>query len=150
MSQNPIDLKSNFRFPEVIRHKDLSDDRLFLVVDAGPSLAGILINSTDGTHPVYHFPFEDPSDFEKVGEVSAEFALIINKFKEGILMNPSKERAKVELDELNMRIKKLKRFVEGERIATVSPEMADLLKEQLVVMRKYAEILHKRLDIFED
>lgn len=150
MSQNPIDLKPRFKFPEVIRHKDLSDDRLFLVVNAGPSLAGILLNSTDGTHSVYHFPFEDPSDFEKVGEVSAEFALIINKFKEGISMNPAKERAKVEFDELNMRLNKLKRFVEGERITTVSDEMADLLRQQYAVMQQYHDILKKRIVLMED
>lgn len=38
-------------------------------------------------------------------------------------MNPTKERARVELDELKIRINKLKRFVEGERITTVSDEV---------------------------
>lgn len=65
-------------------------------------------------------------------------------------MNPQKERAKVELDELKIRINKLKRFVEGERITTVSPEMASLLREQYVVMRQYSEILKKRISIMED
>ena len=52
-------------------------------------------------------------------------------------MNPTKERARVELDELKIRISKLKRFVEDERITTVSPEMADLLRQQYAVMKEY-------------
>ena len=51
-------------------------------------------------------------------------------------MNPIKERVKVELDELQMRLTKLKRFVESERIATVSDEMADLLRQQYAVMQQ--------------
>lgn len=65
-------------------------------------------------------------------------------------MNPTKERAKVELDELKIRINKLKRFVEGERITTVSTEMAGLLRQQYVVMREYHEILKKRISLMED
>jgi hypothetical protein len=65
-------------------------------------------------------------------------------------MNPTKERAKVELDELKIRINKLKRFVEGERITTVSDEMADLLRQQYAVMKEYYEILKKRISLMED
>lgn len=65
-------------------------------------------------------------------------------------MNPAKERAKVELDELKIRINKLKRLIEGERITTVSPEMADLLRQQYVAMREYCEILKKRISLMED
>lgn len=65
-------------------------------------------------------------------------------------MNPTKERAKVELDELKIRINKLKRFVEGERITTVSSEMADLLRQQYAVMKEYYEILKKRISLMED
>ena len=65
-------------------------------------------------------------------------------------MNPTKERANVELDELKIRINKLKRFVEGECITTVSPEMADLLRQQYAVMKEYYEILKKRISLMED
>ena len=65
-------------------------------------------------------------------------------------MNPTKERARVELDELKIRINKLKRFVEGERITTVSDEMADLLRQQYAVMKEYYEILKKRITLMED
>lgn len=65
-------------------------------------------------------------------------------------MNPTKERARVELDELKIRINKLKRFVEGERITTVSDEMADLLRQQYVVMQQYRDILKKRIALMED
>ena len=65
-------------------------------------------------------------------------------------MNPTKERARVELDELKIRINKLKRFVEGERITTVSDEMADLLRQQYTVMQQYRDILKKRIALMED
>ncbi len=65
-------------------------------------------------------------------------------------MNPIKERVKVELDELKMRLTKLKRFVEGERITTVSDEMADLLRQQYAVMQQYRDILKKRIALMED
>ena len=65
-------------------------------------------------------------------------------------MNPIKERVKVELDELQMRLTKLKRFVESERIATVSDEMADLLRQQYAVMQQYRDILKKRIALMED
>lgn len=65
-------------------------------------------------------------------------------------MNPTKERAKVELDELKMRLTKLKHFVESERITTVSDEMADLLRRQYAVMKEYYEILKKRISLMED
>ena len=65
-------------------------------------------------------------------------------------MNPIKERVKVELDELQMRLTKLKRFVESERITTVSDEMADLLRQQYAVMKEFYEILKKRIALMED
>ena len=65
-------------------------------------------------------------------------------------MNPTKERAKVELDELKMRLTKLKHFVESERITTVSDEMADLLRQQYAVMKEYRDILKKRIALMED
>lgn len=65
-------------------------------------------------------------------------------------MNPIKERVKVELDELQMRLTKLKRFVESERITTVSDEMADLLRKQYAVMQQYRDILKKRITLMED
>ena len=65
-------------------------------------------------------------------------------------MNPIKERVKVELDELQMRLTKLKHFVESERITTVSDEMADLLRRQYAVMKEYYEILKKRISLMED
>ena len=65
-------------------------------------------------------------------------------------MNPIKERVKVELDELTMRLTKLKHFVEGERITTVSDEMADLLRQQYAVMQQYRDILKKRIALMDD
>lgn len=65
-------------------------------------------------------------------------------------MNPIKERVKVELDELQMRLTKLKHFVESERITTVSDEMADLLRQQYAVMQQYRDILKKRIVLMED
>lgn len=65
-------------------------------------------------------------------------------------MNPIKERVKVELDELQMRLTKLKRFVESERITAVSDEMADLLRQQYAVMQQYRDILKKRIALMED
>lgn len=65
-------------------------------------------------------------------------------------MNPIKERVKVELDELTMRLTKLKHFVEGERITTVSDEMADLLRQQYAIMKQYRDILKKRISLMED
>ena len=65
-------------------------------------------------------------------------------------MNPIKERVKVELDELQMRLTKLKHFVESERITTVSDEMADLLRQQYAVMQQYRDILKKRIILMED
>lgn len=65
-------------------------------------------------------------------------------------MNPIKERVKVELDELKMRLTKLKHFVESERITTVSDEMADLLRQQYAVMQQYRDILKKRIALMED
>ena len=65
-------------------------------------------------------------------------------------MNPIKERVKVELDELQMRLTKLKRLVESERITTVSDEMADLLRQQYAVMQQYRDILKKRIALMED
>ena len=65
-------------------------------------------------------------------------------------MNPIKERVKVELDELQMRLTKLKRFVESERITTVSDEMADLLRQQYAIMKQYRDILKKRIALMED
>ena len=65
-------------------------------------------------------------------------------------MNPTKERVKVELDELQMRLTKLKHFVESERITTVSDEMADLLRQQYAVMQQYRDILKKRIALMED
>ena len=51
-------------------------------------------------------------------------------------MNPTKERARVELDELKIRINKLKRFVEGERITTVSPEREDSFPKKRRFMKE--------------
>ena len=65
-------------------------------------------------------------------------------------MNPIKERVKVELDELTMRLTKLKHFVESERITTVGDEMADLLRQQYAVMQQYRDILKKRISLMED
>ena len=65
-------------------------------------------------------------------------------------MNPIKERVKVELDELQMRLTKLKHFVESERITTVSDEMADLLRQQYAAMQQYRDILKKRIVLMED
>ncbi len=62
----------------------------------------------------------------------------------------AKERVEQELDELNEKIVKLSTFLYSKKIveAKLSFRMRDLLREQLNVMQRYAEILQHRLVIW--
>ena len=62
----------------------------------------------------------------------------------------AKERGEQELDEQNEKIVKLSTFLYSKKIveAKLSFRMRDLLREQLNVMQRYAEILQHRLVIW--
>lgn len=62
-----------------------------------------------------------------------------------------KERAEQELDELNEKIGKLTCFLYGRKIVegVVTPEMRELMKQQLSHMQAYAETLQDRLMIWD-
>lgn len=62
----------------------------------------------------------------------------------------AKERVEQELDELNEKIVKLSAFLYSKKIveAKLSFRMRDLLREQLNVMQRYAEVLQHRLVIW--
>ena len=65
--------------------------------------------------------------------------------------NTAKERVEQELDELNEKIGKLTCFLYGRKIAegVVTPEMRELMKQQLSHMQAYAETLQDRLMIWD-
>lgn len=62
-----------------------------------------------------------------------------------------KERVEQELDELNEKIGKLTCFLYGRKIAegVITPEMRELMKQQLSHMQAYAETLQDRLMIWD-
>ena len=65
--------------------------------------------------------------------------------------NTVKERVEQELDELNEKIGKLTCFLYGRKIVegVVTPEMRELMKQQLSHMQAYAETLQDRLMIWD-
>ena len=65
--------------------------------------------------------------------------------------NTAKERVEQELDELNEKIGKLTCFLYGRKIVegVVTPEMRELMKQQLSHMLAYAETLQDRLMIWD-
>lgn len=65
-------------------------------------------------------------------------------------VDPAKERAEKELEELNEKIVKLSSFLYGKKLvsAGLSFRMKDMLREQLGIMQRYAEILQRRLEIW--
>lgn len=62
-----------------------------------------------------------------------------------------KARVEKELDELNEKIVRLTSFMFGRNFhtANLSTDMRYMLKDQLRAMQEYAEILQKRLSIWE-
>ena len=62
-------------------------------------------------------------------------------------MEPYQMRVVDELSELNLKIGRLETFVNYNQI--VSPE-AVLLSEQLEIMKSYAEILNKRIRLWDE
>lgn len=60
------------------------------------------------------------------------------------------ERVRVEYDELRERIGKLKDFLKSEKIKQIDTTQANLLRMQYDTMTAYANILEKRLALYEE
>ena len=60
------------------------------------------------------------------------------------------ERVRVEYDELRERIGKLKDFLKSEKIKHIDTTQAYLLRMQYDTMTAYANILEKRLALYEE
>ena len=60
------------------------------------------------------------------------------------------ERVRVENDELREKIGKLKDFLESEKIKQIDKTQASLLRMQYDTMTAYANILEKRLTLYEE
>lgn len=60
------------------------------------------------------------------------------------------ERVRVEYDELRERIGKLKDFLKSEKIKQIDTTQAYLLRMQYDTMTAYANILEKRLALYEE
>lgn len=73
------------------------------------------------------------------------------EIKEKGYPNTAKERVEQELDELRGKILKLTCFLYGRKIAerVVTPEMRELMKQQLKHMQAYAGTLQDRLIIWD-
>lgn len=57
------------------------------------------------------------------------------------------ERMKNEYEELNNKILKLEKFVESKKFENLNDKNKSLLKEQHKFMKKYSEVLLKRIEI---
>ena len=64
-------------------------------------------------------------------------------------MNDAKQRVKEELDELVIKTNKLIAFTLSEKFYELTCQMRDLLKNQVLHMLEYAEILSRRLNIWD-
>ena len=60
------------------------------------------------------------------------------------------ERVRVEYDELRERIGKLRDFLKGEKIKQIDTTQAYLIRMQYDTMTSYANILEKRLALYEE
>ncbi len=60
------------------------------------------------------------------------------------------ERVRVEKDELREKIGKLKNFLKSEKIKQIDTIQANLLRMQYDTMTAYANILEKRLALYEE
>ena len=60
------------------------------------------------------------------------------------------ERVRVEKDELREKIGKLKNFLKSEKIKQIDTIQANLLRMQYDTMMAYANILEKRLALYEE
>ena len=60
------------------------------------------------------------------------------------------ERVRVENDELREKIGKLRDFLESEKIKQIDKIQASLLRMQYDTMTAYANILEKRLTLYEE
>ena len=59
-----------------------------------------------------------------------------------------RERVTAERDELEIKLKKLAAFIyNNDAFKKINPRQQKLLKEQLVVMDRYLDILNKRLEV---
>ena len=69
----------------------------------------------------------------------------MNKVKQQVF-----ERVRVEYDELREKIGKLKDFLKSEKIKQIDTTQAYLLRIQYETMTAYANILEKRLALYEE
>ena len=60
------------------------------------------------------------------------------------------ERVRVEKDELREKIGKLENFLKSEKIKQIDTTQANLLRMQYDTMTAYANILEKRLALYEE
>ena len=60
------------------------------------------------------------------------------------------ERVRVEKDELREKIGKLKNFLKSEKIKQIDTTQANLLRMQYDTMTAYANILEKRLALYDE
>lgn len=60
------------------------------------------------------------------------------------------ERLKEELEELELKISKLESFFKTDLYKGLIKEQRELLKEQFYTMKKYEEILIKRLNLIQE
>lgn len=65
-------------------------------------------------------------------------------------MTTAKERVEIELNELEERRSKLKRFVLSEPFSKLSTTQQMLLMSQIDIMTSYVNCLHRRLKFWED
>jgi len=64
-------------------------------------------------------------------------------------MEEYQERVVKEREELNEKLEKLNSFIEGKGFNDLKPEDRDLLQRQRAVMRRYVQILTKRINRFK-
>lgn len=88
---------------------------------------------------------------ERMMSANSSMRVPEEEIKEKVYPNTAKERVEQELDELHEKILKLVCFLYGRKIPErdVTPEMRELMKQQLKHMQAYAETLQDRLIIWD-
>lgn len=90
-------------------------------------------------------------DVERMYRTNPSLRESEEELKENVYPNTAKERVEQELDELHEKILKLTCFLYGRKIPerVVTPEMRELMKQQLKHMQAYAGTLQDRLIIWD-
>lgn len=90
-------------------------------------------------------------DMERMMSANPSMREPEEEIKEKVYPNTAKERVEQELDELHEKILKLTCFLYGRKIPerVVTPEMRELMKQQLKHMQAYAGTLQDRLIIWD-